>query len=840
MGYSQCRSTATTTQFVRGTGVKTVTGTVTSTFNGTETKTVTATMTGSGTSTGTATVTVTATQTTTGTNGGAGGKTFTATGTATGTAMQSWTYHQTLTITSTVTTSSSSTVTGTKTATSTLTTTTTPTATNTSTATATSTATLTKSTTATSTVTSTETVTATGTLSTSSTVTSTSTANQTQTVTNTTTNTGTATLTTSTTHTTTSTATATATEQYQIVDNIDCGTVAVGLWMFCTATVKNTAGQPEPPPTTLTLDGTPSISLTSVVDAASCLALNTLDTDQTCTFKLQFMPTEVGTVSSNVSLSGSVVQAFGTGVQKRYELADAATFGQVVLGESATTTIRVHNISGQPQPAPKSVVFEGLPGFSVVASTDPASCLALDTLDADQWCKLTIQFAPTALGTINGNVLLEGDLVGGIGTGIAPSYGLPSGGVDCGTVAVGLWMFCDVPVTNTSGQPEPAPKNLTVDGSPSFSLSSFVDATSCLGLDTLSTGQTCSFKLQFAPTDVGMVSANVSLNGSVAPVSGTGVQKRYELADAATFGRVMLGESATTTIRVHNLSGQPQPAPKSLVFEGLPGFSVVASADPASCLALAILDTDQWCKFTIQFAPTALGTVNGTVLLEGDLAGGIGTGVTPYELLGAAFCGTVALAHTMFCTVTVRNDASVPEPAPQTLTLEGPAGFSLVGNTGGTSCIGHDTLESHDMCTFKIAFMPTVVGQVQDTAAVDGDYAGAVAVIGTGIEQRYELLSGVVFGQVPVGAVAERPITVRNISNQTQPAPKSVTLEGPTSFTIQVSSDGYSCLGLDTLNPGDMCTFALDFAPTTPGSVSATVSLEGDFVGALATGVAAN
>jgi Domain of unknown function (DUF5050)/Abnormal spindle-like microcephaly-assoc'd, ASPM-SPD-2-Hydin len=73
------------------------------------------------------------------------------------------------------------------------------------------------------------------------------------------------------------------------------------------------------------------------------------------------------------------------------------------------------------------------------------------------------------------------------------------------------------------------------------------------------------------------------------------------------------------------------------------------------------------------------------------------------------------------------------------------------------------------------------------------------------------------YGQVTIGQTASQAFTLTNSGGQAS-GPLTVTLEGPAAFTT--TSDG---CGATSLGPGQSCTVNVRFAPTSPGTVTATL-----------------
>ena len=195
-----------------------------------------------------------------------------------------------------------------------------------------------------------------------------------------------------------------------------------------------------------------------------------------------------------------------------------ASFGDVVVGSTATNTVTVTN-NGKNAITVSSYLVSG-PPFSVSGLNLPV------TLQPGQGLSFTAAFAPTSTGTFSGSVTLSGpksqaSTIPFRGTGVTLTLSLSPNSLNFGNTTVGSESQLPVLVQNTG------------TGSVTISSASITGSTytvSDLQLpETLNSGQSTSFTVTFTPSGTGVFSGTASLisNATTSPnvesLSGTGV-----------------------------------------------------------------------------------------------------------------------------------------------------------------------------------------------------------------------------------------------------------------------------------------------------------------------------
>jgi len=160
---------------------------------------------------------------------------------------------------------------------------------------------------------------------------------------------------------------------------------------------------------TVTNSGTGSVTISQISVTGSGLSANgittpmTLSAGQTTVLSIVYSPTQLGLVAGSVTItsdatnSPTVIVATGTGVQPQLTASPSAlNFGNVTVGSNGTQTITLSN-TGSSAASISQASISGT-GFTMSGLTLPMS------LAAGASSSFTVQFAPTAAGTVSGGV----------------------------------------------------------------------------------------------------------------------------------------------------------------------------------------------------------------------------------------------------------------------------------------------------------------------------------------------------------------------------------------------------------------------------------------------------
>src|SRR5438552_3871463 len=325
-----------------------------------------------------------------------------------------------------------------------------------------------------------------------------------------------------------------------------------------------------------------------------------------------------------------MVPVSGTGMTAGQLVATPASvsLGNVQVGTNQTQQVTITNSGGTIVTISQATTVGT--GFSTTGLALPLA------LAAGQSQSFTVTFAPQVAGTVSGSISLASDAsnptlnVPLSGSGVTPgTLGASPSSLSFGTVLVGNNSSLQETLTNTGGSSVTI-SQANVSGS-GFSVSG-VPA-------TLAAGQSANFNVTFAPPSSGAVTGSVSIVSNASnstlkiTLSGTGATPGILSASSQTlsFGSVQVNGSATQSETLTNTGGTTITVSQANVSGGS-GFSITGLNLPLTLIA------GQSCTFGTTFAPTAAGSVTGTISLTSDASNSTltislsGTGTVPGQL----------------------------------------------------------------------------------------------------------------------------------------------------------------------------------------------------------------
>lgn len=379
-------------------------------------------------------------------------------------------------------------------------------------------------------------------------------------------------------------------------------------------------------------------------------------------------------------------------------------FGALALFEtSAPSSVRIANTGTQ------AVAVElELSGTHVFDFSLQHNCPM--SLRAGSDCVAQLRFTPSnpvGLKTAFLRVIADAtSMLSLSGEAIAPLTIAPSP-LDFGGTNVGDLSFLLVDVTNnTSGILSQT--RLIQPAGP------FTSAADCADIPARST---CSYAVNFAPTDAGVFNASLStqvtVNGNTftppaVPLQGTGVARGSLSLGMDPFNNVRV-DAGTPIVRAFTLTSiSPTPTTYGLSLggSGAAAFSIV----DAGC---GTIPGNSSCSGLVQFRPTGDGSFSATLAADGGLAGfaflsmsarGFEAGRLQWVDDGGTVWPTTNQDVTR--TFTLRNASTGPCPAVfVTLADAGTYGFELEPDAGVGGCLsGVTALPPSGSCTVKVTF----------------------------------------------------------------------------------------------------------------------------------------
>ncbi len=380
-------------------------------------------------------------------------------------------------------------------------------------------------------------------------------------------------------------------------------------------------------PQTITITNTGSAPLiVSLVTATgdfsetdSCTAAP-IAVSQSCTIKIQFLPTAVGTRSGVLTVYGNVPGGQATATLSGVGSAGAAivltpltlTFSATVIGSaSVAQNITISNTGGTASGL-QTVSVNGS-DFNIAANTCGTS------LGSDVGCTVSIVFAPTASGVRSGTFSVTDDsgtqTVSLSGTGTSPATDALSPlalafapqqiTTASSTQQIVLTNSGDLPLTLVAAQ---------------VTSGDFTAVNTCG--NSLNAHSSCAIDVAFAPKNVGTISGVLSMSDEyrtqTVSLSGTGLAPpgvSLSPFSAVSFPATGVGiTTAAQAVTLTNNGGVP------LLLQGVAvtGDFIIVPGSNTCDGSVAVGAT---CSMQIAFAPTVGGPRSGNLTIEDNAAG---------------------------------------------------------------------------------------------------------------------------------------------------------------------------------------------------------------------------
>ena len=360
-------------------------------------------------------------------------------------------------------------------------------------------------------------------------------------------------------------------------------------------------------PQTLTLSnpGTSSLTIGSLQSSGTFAQANTcgssLAVGASCTITVTFTPTAVGSqtgslvVATNaVSSPTDMLSGTGVGTPQAVLSPSSLTFGSQPLGSTSSQTLTLSN------PGTSSLTIGSLQSSGTFAQANTCG----SSLAVGASCTITVTFAPTAVGSQTGSLVVATnavssptDMLSGTGVGTPQAVLSPSS-----------LTFGSQPLGSTSSQTltlsNPGTSSLTIGSLQSSG--TFAQANTCGS--SLAVGASCTITVTFAPTAVGsqtgsLVVATNAVSSPTDMLSGTGVGTPQAVLSPSslTFGSQPLGSTSSQTLTLSN------PGTSSLTIINL---RVSGNFKQTTACARS-LAPGATCNITVTFAPNATGSRSG-------------------------------------------------------------------------------------------------------------------------------------------------------------------------------------------------------------------------------------
>jgi len=367
---------------------------------------------------------------------------------------------------------------------------------------------------------------------------------------------------------------------------------------------------------TLSNSGSGPLSIGSITASGDFAQSNncgsSLAAGNSCTVNVTFSPTIAGAVTGamtftdGASTSPQLVTLTGTGVIPLGFKPASLAMGSVAVGHTFSKSVTVTNN--------EATAISLSPSTSADYSVTGGTCGS--SLAAGAKCTITVTFAPTSSGAINGGLAIATNgafspqVVGLSGTGTGgPTVPLTFSPTTLALAKIGVGATSPaktVTVTNSSASTVTI---TSLAGSVTFSAAGS-GATPCGG--PLAASAKCTFAVTFSPTNSGAVKGAVSVatNGAGSPqfvsASGTGVVPVTLSPTTLTFSAQTVGTtSAPQTVTLTNSSGG------TLTISSLVASGDFAATPSGTKPCGATLASGGKCTFSVTFTPNVVGSIIG-------------------------------------------------------------------------------------------------------------------------------------------------------------------------------------------------------------------------------------
>jgi hypothetical protein len=355
----------------------------------------------------------------------------------------------------------------------------------------------------------------------------------------------------------------------------------------------------------------------------------------------------------------------------------------------------------------------------------------------------------------------------------------------------------------------------------------------------------CTFSVAFQPTTIGAKATSFEMSAAgvssaVATVIGQAFSEPGPLSVTPfghDYGPVGLAQTASYTFTVMTFGGASETPTVSIGGANPAAYAIAQD----TCTGVTLLPFAS-CTVQVRFHDTAIGARS--AVLQVAKSDGYYSAI---PLRGAIISGD-GLLYASPSTIAIDN-----QPVG---TMNAAAGFMITNNSATTTpalnlalagdasefpftsdgCSGA-TLATGDSCWVDFKFAPTSVGAKQATVTVIGQSSTAVTMLGSSSFFTLSPIQSGNFYQWDVGQTSwARTFTITNVGTTTFSS-LTLTPSGPNLSQFLLSSD--TCSGA-TLAPNASCALAVQFAPTTTGTKSASYQVSAAGAGSISAAVTGN
>ena len=540
----------------------------------------------------------------------------------------------------------------------------------------------------------------------------------------------------------------------------------------------------------------------------------------TCQISVDFTPSVVGTMTSNMNIGAGTVSLPLTGISVAPSAAlstPTLAFGTTELGaiESMSATLTNTGIGS----LKNITVSNPLTPFSLVSG-----CSASIPVGGN--CTITVGYTASATTLQSATMSITDGLVG---SPLTQTLALTGTGVAAkATVSPASLAFASTQVGQTS-----APQSVTLTNTGTvlmtvtnvtFSGTAGNYAVVSNNCNNIAKGSTCSISVDFTPQTAAVHNSTMTISDGTATTSrqtvtltGTGVAPTAGVSPGAlTFASTQVGQTnATSQLVTLTNTGL---GPWTLTNLALAGANPGNYSQTNNCNVGAAMAAGASCTVTVYFTPTATGSRPASLTFT-DTAG---TQTVTLAGTGAAPTAGVSPGALTFTSTQVGQTNATPQTVTLTNTGLGPwtlTNLALAGANSGNysqtnNCNVGAAMAAGASCTVTVSFTPTATGSrpasltFTDTVATQ-----TVTLAGTGAAPILSLGGNTTYSFGNVNGVASNTFTLTNTGTNAAPfvigsiaTTKLNTGNGSYSLPTPVTGN---CVVGATLAVGSTCTMSL-------------------------------
>jgi Abnormal spindle-like microcephaly-assoc'd, ASPM-SPD-2-Hydin/Beta-propeller repeat len=576
-----------------------------------------------------------------------------------------------------------------------------------------------------------------------------------------------------------------------------------------------------------------------------------------CTASVTFSPTQAGLLTDTLTISSSVgpsayVSISGTGTVAGGTSAVTLSAASLQFAPQAVSTTSTYQLVYVTNNGAVPIVVQ-----SYAASGDFTvsnyNCASLPfQLNPQSSCPVQVTFSPTTTGSRTGTLTFTDSATGSpqtvalSGTGLASTENVefyPSSSVSFPDTPVGITAGYQLIYYYNTGTVPITVDRVLVSG-PFSIYETSCEATTVAGVpvDGTGSGGNCYVYVYFTPTTTGPQTGTLTFTDSapgsphVVNLTGNGITATGTISLLPTGLNFATQADGTTTSQQNILFTNPGNTPVTVTAFSFSGTNAADySLSPYNCPAVPFVvpaGDNYYCYQGVQFTPGATGTRTATLTVAssaGNFTVGLsGTGVAASQAIGltptSMNLGSIVVGQSgpnEYVYIRNTGTEAVTFTANPKITGTNPAVF--VNNNEGCATNGY-SLAPASSCYIYVSFAPTSAGAKSATLTFT-DSAGTqtLALSGTGVSSTPTIALSdylISYNMQVQGTTSPLGNYIYLYNNRTTAlALGNIAITGP--FVLP---NGYNTCNGQTIAAGSQCYTYVEFAPTSAGYSTGTLT----------------